>query len=176
DWATKRAWVDFAFNELINAGYSVSSAYTVVKDPSKVNFSYRDNLWTGADLLATGIASFGHASGVHYQNLAELDQYLESIESGSLPLGRGYVPTTQQKVIREMILLLKRGYLDRDYFLAKFGVDIVEQWSEAWKKYVDDEWATIDDKQIRLTRHGLLRVDAMLPSFFEPEHQNVRYT
>lgn len=39
DWATKRAWVDYAFNELIDAGYSVSSAYTVVKDPSKVNFS-----------------------------------------------------------------------------------------------------------------------------------------
>ena len=35
---------------------------------SKVNFSYRDNLWHGADLLATGVASFGHVSGVHYQN------------------------------------------------------------------------------------------------------------
>ena len=68
DWATKRAWVDYAFDQLAAAGYSVSSAYTMVKDPKRVNFSYRDNLWQGSDLLATGIASFGHVNGVHYQN------------------------------------------------------------------------------------------------------------
>ena len=31
-------------------------------------------------------------------------------------------------------------------------------------------------QRIRLTRDGLLRVDALLPAFFEPEHQGVRYT
>ena len=176
DWATKRAWVDYAFNEFIDAGYSVSSAYTVVKDPSKVNFSYRDNLFQGADLLATGIASFGHASGVHYQNLADLEKYLTTIESGKLPLGRGYVPTEHQRLIREMVLMLKLGYLNKSYFQNKFGVDIVQQWKAEWDKFVEDGWASIDDQRITLTRYGLLRVDAMLPSFFEPEHQNVRYT
>ena len=101
DWETKRAWVEYAFDEFQKAGYSVSSAYTVVKDPTKVNFSYRDNLWKGADLLATGIASFGHANGVHYQNLADLEKYLTTIESGSLPLGRGFVPSPHQKLVRE---------------------------------------------------------------------------
>ena len=48
----------------------------MVKDPAKVNFSYRDNLWRGSDMLATGIASFGHVSGVHYQNLPEWEQYI----------------------------------------------------------------------------------------------------
>jgi oxygen-independent coproporphyrinogen-3 oxidase len=148
----------------------------VVKDPTKVNFSYRDNLFRGADLLATGIASFGHASGVHYQNLAALEQYLGAIESGSLPLGRGYVPTTEQKLIREMVLMLKIGYLERQYFQDKFGVDIVSKWQEQWDKYVEDGWATIGEDRIELTRYGLLRVDAMLPAFFEPEHQGVRYT
>jgi oxygen-independent coproporphyrinogen-3 oxidase len=176
DWTTKRAWVDYAFNEFLDAGYSISSAYTVVKDPTKVNFSYRDNLFRGADLLATGIASFGHASGVHYQNLAALEQYLGAIESGSLPLGRGYVPTTEQKLIREMVLMLKIGYLERQYFQDKFGVDIVSKWQEQWDKYVEDGWATIGEDRIELTRYGLLRVDAMLPAFFEPEHQGVRYT
>lgn len=176
DWATKRAWVDYAFDEFLTADYSVSSAYTVVKDPNKVNFSYRDNLWRGADLLATGIASFGHASGVHYQNLAELEQYLGAIESGKMPLGRGYVPTDKERLIREMILLLKSGYLDVKYFREKFGVNIVEEWQSEWDRYVADGWAEITGETIRLTRYGILRVDAMLPSFFEPEHQNVRYT
>jgi oxygen-independent coproporphyrinogen-3 oxidase len=29
---------------------------------------------------------------------------------------------------------------------------------------------------VRLTRAGLLRVDGLLPRFFEPEHRNIRYT
>lgn len=176
DWKTKRDWVDYAFNEFIAAGYSVSSAYTVVKDPSKVNFSYRDNLFSGADLLATGIASFGHAGGVHYQNLPEMNQYLETIESGELPLGRGYVPTKHQRLIREMVLLLKRGYLDAGYFRDKFGANILDDWRDAWTTHVNDGLVTIDGDSIRLTRDGLLRVDSMLPIFFEPEHQGVRYT
>ncbi|TWU45563.1 Oxygen-independent coproporphyrinogen-III oxidase 1 [Novipirellula aureliae] len=176
DWQTKRDWVDDAFSEFVKAGYSVSSAYTVVKDPNKVNFSYRDNLWQGADLLATGIASFGHASGVHYQNLPELEPYLSTIESGELPLGRGFVPTEHQRLVREMILLLKRGFLDVSYFQDKFQVDIVDRWRAVWDQYVQEGLVTIDGGTIRLTRQGLLQADGLLPAFFEPEHQGVRYT
>jgi len=176
DWQTKRDWVKYAFEEFLNNGYSVSSAYTVVKDPQKVNFSYRDNLWQGADLLATGIASFGHASGVHYQNLPELEGYLGAIESGKLPLGRGYVPSEHQKLIREMILLLKRGHLETDYFQHKFGVDVLDRWKDVWDGYVSEDLLTVDGNQVRLTADGLLRADSLLPAFFEPEHQGVRYT
>ncbi|HKD38302.1 MAG TPA: coproporphyrinogen-III oxidase family protein, partial [Pirellulales bacterium] len=124
DWPTKRAWLDFAFDELLGNGYSVSSAYTVVKDTSKVNFSYRDNLWRGSDLLATGVASFGHASGVHYQNLPDWPQYVGSLERGELPLGRGMKPSRHQLLVREMILQLKTGRLDVNYFRQKFGTNI----------------------------------------------------
>lgn len=176
DWDTKRAWVQHAYDALQQAGYSISSAYTLVKDPHKVNFSYRDNLWQGADLLATGIASFGHVSGVHYQNLAELDPYLQAIEHGELPLGRGMVPTEHQRLVREMILLLKRGYLDAGYFRDKFDADILDMYAGQWQQYVDDGVMQIDGDAIRLTDAGLLRVDALLPAFFEAEHQGVRYT
>lgn len=176
DWETKRAWVQYAFNEFKAAGYHVSSAYTVVKDPNKVNFSYRDNLWQGADLLATGIASFGHASGVHYQNLAELEQYLSTVESGQLPLGRGFVPTDHQRLVREMILLMKRGHLDAGYFRNKFGMEILQLFEKQWQDYTTDGYVTIDGDEIRLTEDGLLVVDGLLPAFFEPEFEGVRYT
>ncbi|TWT67532.1 coproporphyrinogen-III oxidase family protein [Allorhodopirellula solitaria] len=175
-WQTKRDWVDFAFDEMIAAGYKVSSGYTLVKDTGKVNFSYRDNLWRGADLIATGIASFGHVRGVHYQNLPHMPAYLETVEAGNLPLGRGYVPTPHQTLIREMILLLKRGFLERDYFRDKFDTDIVADWSDVWTGYIEQGLVEIDEREIRLTREGLLRVDSLLSAFFEPEHQNVRYT
>ncbi len=176
DWPTKRAWVDYAFREFEEAGYSVSSAYTVVKDPNRVNFSYRDNLWRGSDLLATGVASFGHVSGVHYQNLSEWQDYIGQLEQRELPLQRAYRLTPRQALIRELILLLKRGYLDREYFQQKHGVDIAEEWRSVWSEYEEAGHAIVEEKQILLTLQGLLRVDGLLPPFFEPEHQDVRYT
>ncbi len=177
DWPTKRAWVDYAFDELAAAGYGVSSAYTMVKDPTKVNFSYRDNLWSGSDLLATGIASFGHVSGVHYQNLPDWDAYIGALlEQDRLPLGRALRPTRHQMLVRELILLLKRGYLDGSYFRDKFGVEIFDEWSDVWEQYEREGLVTREEDRVRLTRAGLLRADALLPPFFEAEHRGVRYT
>ena len=148
----------------------------MVKDPEKVNFSYRDNLWKGSDLLATGVASFGHISGVHYQNDPEWDGYVGALDRGELPLWRGLRPTPHQTLIREMILQLKRGYLEPSYFQRKFDVDIVVHWHDVWQQYVKEGWVVLSPDRIELTREGLLRVDGLLPAFFEPEHQGVRYT
>jgi len=177
DWPTKRGWVDQAFSQLAEAGYHVSSAYTMVKNPEKVTFSYRDNLWMGSDLLATGIASFGHVSGVHYQNLPEWNDYLEALlEDDRLPLDRGNRPTDSQLLIREMILQLKKGYLDAGYFQDKFSVDILQRWEPIWAGYEEEGLLTRGPGRIELTRQGLLRADALLPAFFEEQHQGVRYT
>ena len=177
DWTTKREWLDYAYDEFLAAGYHISSAYTVVKEKSKVNFSYRDNLWQGSDLLATGIASFGHVSGVHYQNKPDMKQYLEDLhEHSRLPLGRAYRPSANQLLIREMILQLKKGFLDVGYFQGKFEINILEKWSAEFAEHRDNGMLTFSDDRIELTRKGYLHVDALLPAFFEAEHQGVRYT
>jgi len=177
DWETKREWLNYAYDEFLGAGYKISSAYTVVKDNNKVNFSYRDNLWLGSDLLATGIASFGHVSGVHYQNKADMREYKSDLmEHGKLPLGRALRPTPHQLLIREMILLLKRGFLEVGYFKNKYGVDITDHWKNEFQQHADDGMLTVSPDRIELTRKGFLHADALLPVFFEPEHQGIRYT
>ena len=177
DWPTKRAWLNYAYDELLTAGYHISSAYTLVKDPTKVNFSYRDNLWQGSDLLATGVASFGHVSGMHYQNKTEWGDYLSDLlEHGRLPLYRAMRPTPHQLLIREMILQLKKGWLDAGYFRKKFGVEILDEWRDEWRAHQGDGMLTISGDRIELTRQGLLNADGLLSVFFEPEHRGVRYT
>ena len=177
DWQTKRDWVSYAYDTLMKQDYHISSAYTLVRDPARVSFSYRDHLWRGADLLATGVASFGHIQGVHYQNEPQWEDYLAALHDDSrLPIYRAMRPTPHQLLIREMILQLKHGWLDRTYFQQKHGVDIVTHWQPVWDKYVAAGWAEFKDDKITLSRAGLLRVDSLLPPFFEPEHQDVRYT
>ncbi len=174
DWPTKRDWVTWAFEQLAGAGYETSSAYTMVKPG--VEFCYRDSLWQGSDLLATGIASFGHVSGIHYQNEAEWAKYLAPLGEGPLPISRALSITPHQALVREMILQLKKGWLDLAYFQKKFGVDIVGEWQEVWDQYQAEGYAKILAGRIELSHQGLLRVDSLLPAFFEEEHQGVRYT
>ena len=129
-WATKRRWVNEAFDKLSAAGYHVSSAQELVKNPQRDRFVYRDSVWRGSDLLATGVASFGHLSGVHYQNVDQLEDYLTMLEAGELPLGRALTPTPHQLLIREMVLQLKEGQISAPRSAAKFGIDILDEFRE----------------------------------------------
>lgn len=176
DWPTKRAWVDYAFRQFEAEGYVVSSAYTLVKPSQKSGFVYRDSLWHGADMIGTGVASFGHFAGVHFQNVDGWDEYISRCQSGQLPVNRALPVTDHQRLIREMILQLKTGKLDAGYFRGKFGVTIQDAFMDAFDSIVKDGFATIEGDDIRLTRSGLLVVDPLLPRFFESEHRNIRYT
>ncbi len=174
DWPTKRAWVDYAFAELAKAGYQGSSAYTMVKGQGR--FVYRDSLWHGADMFGTGVASFGHVHGVHVQNVDGWDQYLALLEGGTLPLGRALPVNGRQKLIREMILQLKTGRLQSTYFRSKFGVDILREFAPVFELWNREGNLTLANGNVELTREGLLQVDRLLPTFFEPEYRGGRYT
>jgi oxygen-independent coproporphyrinogen-3 oxidase len=175
DWKTKREWVDHAFRELEAAGYHVSSAYTVVKDRS-ARFVYRDCLWRGADLAGAGVASFSHVGGVHFQNVDGFDEYIACVEAGDLPLNRALAPNPHQLLIRELILQLKLGRVDPSYFERKFGADIRVEFADAFHSLQQEGYIEPGGGEVRLTREGLLRIDSLLPLFFEPEHRGTRYT
>jgi oxygen-independent coproporphyrinogen-3 oxidase len=177
-WTTKRDWLNYAFDTLQAAGYSVSSAYTLAKKKSAGNssFLYRDSLWHGADLLGSGVASFGHLSGIHYQNVDGLEAYQGMLSEGKLPLGRALPVPADERLIREMILQMKVGSLDAGYFRNKFGREIFEVFKGQFDELKSEGYAEIDGDRLELKRDGLLRVDSLLPRFFKPEHSGARYT
>ncbi len=176
DWQTKRAWVDHAFRLFEASGYVVSSAYTLIKASAPNDFLYRDALWHGAEMVGTGVASFGHVAGVHYQNVDQWDAYLDARRRGELPLARAMPITRHQRLIREMILQMKLGRLDAAAFRRRFDVDILDTFSDAFRSLVDEGLAELDADQFRLTRAGLLRVDGLLPRFYESEYRGIRYS
>jgi len=176
DWPTKRAWVDYAFDTLIASGYQVSSAYTLVKDRQRCRFVYRDALWHGADMFGTGVASFGHVHGVHVQNVDTWEQYVEMLRRDELPLGRALPVEPRHRLIREMILQLKTGHLEPAYLQQKFGVDILDSFHQGFEQLRSDGFLTLAPTRVELTREGLLQVDRLLPTFFDPQHRGTRYT
>lgn len=175
DWDTKRRWVDYAFGEFERAGYTVASAYTVVKDQARTRFVYRDYLWAGADLVSLGVASFGHIGGTHYQNYHEFDTYLAPLRAGRLPVYRALTPTPEERYIREFILQLKLGQVSAAYFVRKFGEDPRVKFAEPLARLKAQGFLKNGGDCIAITRAGLLQVDLLLREFFKPEHLTGRY-
>lgn len=176
DWGTKRAWVDEAFSLLERAGYSVSSAYTAVKDPDRTRFLYRDLLWTGADLVGLGVASFSHVNGTHYQNKHDLPGYQKSLEEGRFPIYRALTPSQEERLIRELILQFKLGTVRPSYFREKFDTDIRQRFASPLQSLQQRNYLEVGDNSLRLSREGLLQVDSFLPDFFLSRHRGGRYS
>ncbi len=175
-WEKKREWVQYGFSELEKAGYSVTSGYTAVRDPKTTRFCYRDQLWAGADLLGTGVASFSHIGGVHFQNQHNIDPYIERLTGGELPIYRALTPTKEESLIRELILQFKLGGVSLNYFSQKFGVDLRSAFPDALESFRSGGFlAEESDSALRLSRAGLLVVDRLVHEFFLPEHRDARY-
>jgi oxygen-independent coproporphyrinogen-3 oxidase len=111
------------------------------------------------------------------QNLDKWETYAAAIDRGTLPLGRAYRPTHEERMIREFVLQLKRGSVAPRYFSDKYGVDVLDRFREPLAGLRQHGYlAAAGPDRIALTREGLLRVDVLLHSFFLPHHTRVRYT
>jgi len=176
DWDVKRRWVNHAYSEFEKVGYTVTSATTVVKDPAKVRFVYREGLFSSADILSVGVASFGRLGGVHYQNQHEFDPYLAAVNRGELPVYRAYVPPEDEQLIREFILHFKLGQNSVNHFQKKFGVNVLQRFAAPLQRLKDWGFLTIEGDELKLNREALLEVDRLLHEFFLPQHLTSRST
>jgi len=174
DWPTKRRCVDYAFRQFEAAGYLVASAYTVVKPHGDNRFVYRDAVWHGFDMIGTGVSSFSHLDGVHYQNHDKWEDYIPPLDTGDWPLARAFATSPEQRLIREFVLLLKLGRLEAAHFQERHGVNVLERFGSVLAPLASRGFLIVERDGITLTREGLLRVDSLLPEFFEPQYRNGR--
>lgn len=175
-WDVKHARLQAAMSRLEAAGYSVRSAYTAVRDPDQHRFHYQDAQYGGADLLGIGTSAFSHLGGINQQNLASLRTYLEARARGDLPLWRAYALDDTERMVREFVLQLKIGSVSSAAFRTKFGVEILDFFAEPLALGHRSGWFETSADGVVVTREGLVRIDRLLPAFYLPEHQAVRYS
>ena len=176
NWKTKREWHNYAFEQFELAGYGNSSAYTMVKKDEPGAFVYRNAVWQGSDMMGTGVASFSHINGIHYQNATSWKDYIGSLKADQLPLSRAFSTTPSERLTREMILQLKLGKIETAYFRDKFKADILKEFGSNYKKLQDEGMLTFNKDAVELTPKGLLQADGLLPEFYAPKYRNARYT
>lgn len=175
-WAEKHARLQSVFARLTAAGYRALSAYAAVRDPARHGFVYQDALYHGADLLGLGVSSFSYVQRVHHQNAVALDDYLTALDESRLPFGRAYALSEDECAVREMVLQLKLGRVERGWFRAKYGVDVLERFAEPLQRFSALGWLRTNDTVIELTPEGVPRADRMLPAFYNERHRTTRYS
>ena len=175
DWATKRRWLNYAFEQFLANDYEIAGSDIVATKKKTCRFIYRDALWHGGDMIGIGVSSFSHFGGVNFQNAHNFEEYVRILNEDRLPLLRAVSLTPKQRLIREMVLQLKTGALDTGYFQKKYGVDVWKEFLPVYENLAAEELLDRKNGAIQLTRRGLLEVDGFLPEFFEPELRTVRY-
>ncbi len=175
DWDVKRDRLRRGFEQLEQNGYWVRSAYAAVRDLDHGRFIYQEAQYQGADLLAAGVSSFGYFGGVHYQNQASLDRYLQSVSEQGHARARACQLADDERLVREFVLQLKLGGASATYFQEKFGVNVAEIFAEPLAECAARHWLTVDQRGVTLTRDGLLRVDRLIPRFYLPRHREKTY-
>ena len=175
DWPTKRRWLNYAFEQFLARGYEIAGTDIVATKKKTCRFIYRDALWHGGDMIGLGVSSFSHFGGVNFQNAHNFEEYVRFLNEDRLPIYRAVSLTPKQRLIREMVLQLKTGKLDTDYFRRKFAVDVWEEFQPVYEDLKEKNLVERQNGTIQVTRRGLLEVDHFLLEFFEPELRTVRY-
>ena len=128
-----------------------------------------------ADMVALGVASFGHLGGIHYQNQSHFDKYCETQENNSGAIRRALMTTEDERFLREFILQWKLGRVSPPYFQQIFGIDVNERFGDILTEWKESGDLYEEGGILFLYRDALLRIDSMLHRFFLPQHQDARY-
>ncbi len=175
-WETKRRRLAEGFQELERAGYTIVSGYNAVKDPQRHRFCYQEYLWRGADMLGLGVAAFGYFGGVQAQNEITAETYQAAVARGEIPVKRALKLSRADQLVREFVLQLKLGEVSLAPFRARFGVNPLEVFAHPLRALAAEGWLNCTTESVQVTRAGLLRVDRLLPHFYDPQFQSIRYT
>ena len=127
-------------------------------------------------MIGGGVSAISHMGGVHFQNKDRWDDYLDALSSQRLPVNRAFPTTVDERLTREMILQLKLGQVHAAYFQERYGVDITTRFEQPLQALQSEGMLVVDSGQVQLTATGILRVDQLLPAFYDERYRNSRYT
>lgn len=148
----------YAIEQFTGAGYQLANFFTFTQGGKYVQ-RHTTTKWQGVDVYAFGSSAFGSLGNWAYQNTNDLERYSEFLEQGTLPLFRGYVYNDLELMTRDVILGMKLIRLDRGAFRKRHGLDLARLCAPILQQLQEDEFVTVDDEYISLSKKGILYGD-----------------
>jgi oxygen-independent coproporphyrinogen-3 oxidase len=143
-----------AYKMLTNAGYKAVGHDRF----SRVEWHMRENClngWPWGGILTTGAGCFmGYLQRFSYSNLENINDYIETVKSGKLPICRLSESTNEDMMRRTMTRLYLRLPVSKKEFMEKFGTAPEKVFPKQLQKLKEKGLIEIDDKEIRITKLG----------------------
>lgn len=116
----------------------------------------------GADLIGIGVTSIGDGIDYYVQNFKDLKTYEEAIDSGNLPVFKGYKLNDDDMLRQYVIMELMSNFsLDIKRCEEKFQINFKEYFSDALKaleEFQEAELLTITDSKIEANSTGAMLI------------------
>jgi coproporphyrinogen III oxidase-like Fe-S oxidoreductase len=143
-----------AYKTLTEAGYKAVGHDRY----SRVEWHMRENClngWPWGGILTTGAGCFmGYLQKFSYSNLEDINEYMEAVKSGKLPIRRLSESTDDDMMRREMSRLYLRLPVSKKEFMEKFGKLPEDVFPEQLDRLKAKGLIEIDCKEVRLTKQG----------------------
>jgi oxygen-independent coproporphyrinogen III oxidase len=151
-------------NYLSSCGYQQYE----ISNFSRPGFSCRHNLkyWMREAVLGFGLGSHSFNGYERYANISNINDYLDSLEKGALPI-IWREPVSQTQAIEESLYLglrLNRG-VNWDRIRILCSSDRRDRYEDSLKSMLEAGWIEWSDSVVRLTPLGMLFSNEVFQSF-----------
>lgn len=151
-------YMQYALEQLEEAQYVPWSFYTFTKHGENVHV-HSPSIFRGDDYYAFGTSAFGRLNNWVFQNSNNEERYIKLLGEGQLPIQRGHHLTSLDQMIRDVVLTMKLVSLNLRDFQNKYGMKLESLCAPVLETLESENYITVSDDEIRLTRKGILHGD-----------------
>ena len=112
------------------------------------------NYWRRKEYIGFGPSAHSYVNGVRYGNIADTEQYIDSMNKAELPICNQEV-LTREEIIEEIFYLgLRAEGLNCRSLSEQYGIDLLSDKAEIINKLIDEKKAYLDDEILKLHPAG----------------------
>lgn len=151
-------FIRYAQAELKKHDYRPVNTFTFTKG-GVYDQKHTRSKWLGNDNYAAGVSAFGSIGRYNFQNMNDINGYIETVERGELPAFRGYNCTTFDLLVRDVVMGIKLVDLNHLQFRERHGVDLLKVCEGELAQLEEDGFLKVGGENISLTDDGVLYGD-----------------
>ncbi len=161
------------YEKMKSLGYIQDKVDWFVKS-TEFKYKQEDYKWRNNFFVGLGVSAYAYYNHCYYHNFININEYLESVEKGRLPVEKWGKLNKEDRMRRSLVLGIKLTEgINLSRFRKEYEVDPIFFFNETIEKLLNLGMLKIDDGYLRLTDKGILFGDIVAEEFFSTEAKRI---